>query len=200
MAQETSKCTERRLKDRSRWDHIFGSFVIDVGPGDDPLVWPEAQVTPFDKKEGDANKIDEYFNHPLQNMPTCIHGSQVMEHLHHPADFINRCLTILRPGGWIVMTVPDFDLYEKRHFPSKFNPDHKTTWSLWRPSRIMVASTLKFPHIHVPTWIKQFNVAQRYATLIDTNYDYLKDDSIDQTWLREDGVECWIEILLQKHP
>ncbi len=196
MAQETSKATARRTKDNlfadkyGFWGDIFKGRILDVGPGDDPLVWPDTSVTPFDKGQGDANKINEYF--PYVDFD-CIHGSQVMEHLYNPGDFINRCLKILKPGGWIVMTVPDYDLYEKRIFPSRFNPDHKTTWSLWRDS-----STAK-KHIHVPTWIKQFDVAQRYATLIDTNYDYLAPDTKDQTWLREDGVECFIEILLKKN-
>lgn len=193
MAQETSKATERRLDNPLYWDPIFGNHILDVGPGDDPLVWGDSVVVPFDKKQGDANKIDTYFHDQSFD---CIHGSQVMEHLYDPPDFINRCLKILKPGGWIVMTVPDYDLYEKRKFPSKFNPDHKTTWSLWR----LVSEQQRHRHIHVPTWIKQFDVAQRYATLIDTNYDYLAPDTKDQTWLREDGVECFLEILLQKKP
>ncbi len=200
MAQETSKATARRegrgvFITRSNWNDIFGNHILDVGPGDDPLVWRGATVVPFDKKQGDANKIDTYFHDQSFD---CIHGSQVMEHLYDPPDFINRCLKILKPGGWIVMTVPDFDLYEKQFWPSRFNPDHKTTWSLWRTMG-GIQSHNRAPHIHVPTWIKQFDVAQRYATLIDTNYDFLKPDSVDQTWLREDGVEAFIEILLKKH-
>jgi SAM-dependent methyltransferase len=197
MAQETSKASERRLADTARdWYAIVHGSVLDVGPGDDPLTWPDASIHPFDKKQGDANKIDTYFHDQSFD---CIHGSQVMEHLYNPSDFINRCLKILKPGGWIVMTVPDYDLYEKRRFPSQYNPDHKTTWSLWRTMG-GIQSHNRAPHIHVPTWIKQFDVAQRYATLIDTNYDYLAPDTKDQTWLREDGVECFIEILLQKKP
>ncbi len=199
MAQESNKATERRSKRAAYWNDIFGDNILDVGPGDDVMVWPGARVTPFDKKHGDANKLDDYMPGMKNSIYSfsCVHGSQVMEHLYNPGDFINRCLKILKPGGWIVMTVPDYDLYEKGRFPSQYNPDHKTTWSLWRR-----AGHNKYldKHIHVPTWIKQFDVAQRYATLIDTNYDFLKPDSVDQTWLREDGVEAFIEILLQKKP
>ncbi len=202
MSHETSKAQIRRYQNADYWNKIMKGHVLDIGPGNDPLstnMWScMDEIIPFDKAQGDANKIDEYFpgaKDPYYQVGSfdCIHGSQVMEHLYNPTDFINRCLRILKPGGWIVMTVPDYDLYEKRRFPSRFNPDHKTTWSLWRDS-----STAR-KHIHVPTWIKQFDVAQRYATLIDTNYDYLAPDTKDQTWLREDGVECFIEILLKKH-
>ncbi len=202
MAQETQKAQWRRYQNAGHWNTIMKGAVLDVGPGDDPLKTEDwscmDSVHPFDKKQGDANKIDTYFHDQSFD---CIHGSQVMEHLYNPHDFILRCLKILKPGGWIVMTVPDYDLYEKRAFPpSRFNPDHKTSWSLWRTERAgMNRMDAKHPHIHVPTWIKQFDVAQRYATLIDTNYDYLAPDTKDQTWLRADGVECFIEILLKKN-
>lgn len=202
MAQESSKATKRRLQDTEFWNPIFGTQCLDVGAGDDPAIWPGCQVTPFDQKDGDANKIDEYFE-PGQF--DCIHGSQVMEHLYDPTGFVNRCLRILTPGGWIVMTVPDFDLYEKRTFPSKYNPDHKTTWSLWRPTVTDFRSMRSGGpvntknHIHVPTWLSKWTANCKVeARLIDTNYDYLKPDSVDQTWKREDGVECFIELLWQK--
>lgn len=195
MAQETSKATSRRFnEDPDKWEDIFHGDILDVGPGDDPLVWQNTKITPFDKEQGDANNLLDYFQ---PNSFDCVHGSQVMEHVYDPSKFMRHCLQIVKPGGWVVMTIPDFDLYEKRHFPSKYNPDHKTTWSLWRNNRANAQPNS--PHMHVPTWIKQFDVAQKFATLIDTNYDYLAPDTKDQTWLRKDEVECFIEILLKKH-
>lgn len=197
MAQETSKASERRHADKEKdWNQIFVGNILDVGPGDDPLVWTgilpyTPTVTPFDKEQGDANKIDEYFHWDSFD---CVHGSQVMEHLYNPGDFINRCLRILKPGGWIVMTIPCVDHYERCIMPSRFNPDHKHTFSLWRKQ-----APTKFPHIYVPEWIKQFDVSERRATLINTNFDYLAPESKDQTWIRAEGVEAFIEILLRKH-
>ncbi len=181
------------------WDDVFHGRGIDVGPGDDPLQWDaRCTVIPFDKEHGDANRIDEFF--PATDLDF-IHGSQVMEHLFNPADFINRCLKLLKPGGWIVMTVPDLDLYEKLSFPSRFNPDHKTTWSLWRKQWAPIPQRhQRHLHIFVPLWIQQFRVAQRSATLIDTNYDYLAPDSLDQSFDFGEGKEMWIEILMQKLP
>lgn len=183
------------MKDDWPWDDVFRGAILDVGPGDDPLVWRGISALPFDREQGDANKIDTYF--PPESFD-CVHGSQVMEHLHNPADFIKRCLIILRPGGWIVQCVPCYDHYEHRLFPSVHNPDHKGTFSLWRKTRLTNAG--KGYHIHVPEWIKQFDVAERFATLANANYDYLAPDSKDQTWLREDRVEAFIEILLRKKP
>lgn len=191
MAQETSKATERRMGNRSFWDSVFGLQVLDVGPGDDKLEWGDASVTPFDKQHGDAHIVDSCFE---PESFSCIHGSQVMEHLKNPTDFINRCLKIVKPGGWIVMTVPCVDHYERCIMPSRFNPEHQTTWSLWRK----VAPT-KFPHIYVPKWIQQFTTCFKYANLVNTNFDYLAPEEKDQSWLRSDGVECWIEILLKRN-
>ncbi len=205
--KETSKATLRRKQEvelhEFDWENLFAGFVLDVGPGDDPLSMDDWQLITdielFDKEHGDANKIDDYIKlTPEFNGFDVIHGSQVMEHLHNPADFINRCLKILKPGGYIVMTVPDLDLYEKCTFPSRFNPDHKTTWSLWRRHWTPMPARVKHLHIYVPHWIQQFKVAQRTATLVATNYNYLADPTIDQSYPFDDLVESWIEILFQK--
>jgi SAM-dependent methyltransferase len=45
---------------------------------------------------------------------------------------------LVRPGGHMVIVVPDEDLYEQGAWPSLFNPDHKATFNLrkkasWSP-------------------------------------------------------------------
>jgi hypothetical protein len=39
---------------------------------------------------------------------------------------------VLRPGGHLVVTVPDEDLYEQGVFPSTFNRDHKHTFTIFK--------------------------------------------------------------------
>src|SRR3546814_12230808 len=39
---------------------------------------------------------------------------------------------ILKPGGHLIVTVPDEDLYEQGIFPSAYNPDHKWTFTIWK--------------------------------------------------------------------
>ncbi len=34
---------------------------------------------------------------------------------------------LVKPGGYLLLTVPDEDLYEQGVFPSRFNSDHKAT-------------------------------------------------------------------------
>lgn len=206
MSHETAKATARRRRQdlgcpptEEFWDSVFKGKGVDIGAGDDPLVWPSCSVTSFDLPtttdypadvRGDANFIDDFFK---ENSQDFVHGSQVAEHLHDPLDAIMRMIKIVKPGGWVILTVPDFDLYEKRVFPSKFNGDHKSTWSLWR----QIPPNPRFPHICVPHLREALAPHLVEAALCDTNYDYMDVES-DQTWLPEKGVEAFIEIRIQK--
>lgn len=190
--KETKKATLRRLNDIGfPWRDVFAGNVLDVGAGDDPLEWPGATVIPFDKEQGDANAIAQFF---APNYLDCVHGSQVMEHLHNPQDFLRQCLSIVKPGGWVVMTIPDFDLYEGGIFPSRYNGDHKTTWSLWRKT-----PPTKFPHVFVPDLRTVLIPHQFDCRLVNTNYDWFAQDK-DQTFIHENLVEAFIEILIRKAP
>jgi hypothetical protein len=41
---------------------------------------------------------------------------------------------VVKPGGYLVVTVPDEDLYEQGLWPSTFNPDHKHTFTIYKTS------------------------------------------------------------------
>ena len=50
---------------------------------------------------------------------------------------------LVKPGGHLILLVPDEDLYEQDIFPSRFNGDHKFTFTLskaqsWSPVSIHV--------------------------------------------------------------
>lgn len=200
MSAETSKASKRRLAtDRNFWNKVFVGRGVDIGAGDDPLSWPEVDVVSFDLPfttdypadvRGDANKIDAHFN---ENELDFVHGSQVAEHLHNPIDAIRRMIKIVKPLGWVILTVPCFDLYEKRIFPSQYNGDHKSTWSLWR----QLPPNPKYPHVWVPGLRAKLSPHPVHASLCATNYDWM-DTETDQTWIPENGVECFIEICIQK--
>jgi SAM-dependent methyltransferase len=198
MSHETGKATDRRLSNTDFWDKVFKGRGIDIGAGDDPLRWQGAKIVSFDLPtsdypcdvRGDANRIDETFT---ENQFDFVHGSQVLEHLFNPIDALQRMIRIVKPGGYVIITVPDYDLYEQRTFPSQWNGDHKSTWSLWR----QIPPT-SFPHIWVPDLRRVLEPHEVTATLADTNYDYMAV-GVDQTWEPEKGVEAFIEILIKKH-
>src|SRR3546814_3492720 len=61
-----------------------------------------------------------------------VHSSHCLEHLRDPEEGLRNWFRILKPGGHLIVTVPDEDLYEQGIFPSAYNPDHKWTFTIWK--------------------------------------------------------------------
>lgn len=197
MAQETTKATKRRLADKSfDWRTVFRGRCIDVGAGDDalkPADWPLlTEVIPFDQEHGNAERLDEYF--PPESFDT-LAASQVLEHMSNPYDALERWLKVIKPEGYLVITVPSWELYERMRWPSVTNGDHKSSWSMWQKGSIAPV------HVYVPELVETIKQRGHFvpkAELVDTNFDYSKPYEIDQTWICEHGVECWIELVIHK--
>jgi SAM-dependent methyltransferase len=109
---------------------------IDIGCGADPIL--EA-VEPFDKEQGDANEITQF----IKKRYDFVFSSHALEHMHDPYHAISEWFSLLKPGGYLVVLVPDEDLYEQGVFPSIFNADHKFTFTIsktssWSPKSVNV--------------------------------------------------------------
>lgn len=68
--------------------------------------------------------------------------------MNDPESVIQDWYSLLKPGGYFVVIVPDEDLYEQGSFPSVFNPDHKFTFTLsksksWSPRSINILDLVK---------------------------------------------------------
>ena len=193
--KETSKAMRRRICEEVlggfKWSEILNDKAkgVDLGSGDDPLQL--AGVRPFDKEDGDAQYLSRYVG--SENLDY-VHASQLLEHVVDPGTALRDWLSVLKPGGHVVVTVPDFDLYEKRLFPSRWNPDHKHVFSLWRKGHPGVAVD-RF--ITVPPFLASLPCRVLLCRLVDTNFDWSKPELLDQT-LPEDGAECFIEFVLRK--
>jgi SAM-dependent methyltransferase len=61
-------------------------------------------------------------------------SSHCLEHLVDPVEGIVNWFRILKPGGHLVITVPEEDLYEQKVWPSNKNHDHKWTFTIWKES------------------------------------------------------------------
>jgi SAM-dependent methyltransferase len=61
-----------------------------------------------------------------------VHSSHCLEHLRDPRKGVQHWFRILKPGGHLVVTVPDEDLYEQGRFPSTFNRDHQWTFTIFK--------------------------------------------------------------------
>ena len=100
---------------------------IDIGCGPDP-VSPGARR--FDLEHGDANVISQF----IQEQFDFVYSSHCLEHMHDPRTALLEWWKLVKPGGYLFVTVPDEDLYEQGVFPSRFNDDHKATFTLSKSS------------------------------------------------------------------
>lgn len=107
-------------------DKYLSGKVIDIGAGKDLVcAWAE----PFDLEHGDANAISGY---RPQAAYDAVHSSHCLEHMRDPPAALLDWWSLLKPGGYLVLVVPEEDLYEQGIWPSKFNRDHKATFRLGR--------------------------------------------------------------------
>lgn len=191
--RETSKAHRRRYLEEYQggfnWSGILNGKGIDVGAGDDLL--PVEGCQPFDMEHGDANIIHEYFP---ENHFDYVHASQCLEHMHDPEKALRNWIKIVKPSGHLIITVPDWEIYEGQIFPSRWNPDHKSTWSM------TLESSSASMHINVPNLLESIKDVANVilSRLVDTNYNYVIGTSIDQTYIESDQVEAFIEFVIQK--
>lgn len=114
---------------------------IDIGASDSPVL-PTAMS--FDQEQGDANLITKYVREQFD----FVYSSHCLEHMHDPQKAILEWWKLVKVGGHLFFTVPDEDLYEQGVFPSRFNADHKATFTLlktksWSPVSINVYDLAK---------------------------------------------------------
>lgn len=141
--QETSKALIRRLQDARYANTYFKGVGIDIGCGDDPVSKYQQQfplmtgLKPWDLADGDAQLMEG----AEDNAYDFVHSSHCLEHLYDPYEAFDNWIRICKPGGHIITTIPDEDLYEQGVWPSNHNPDHKTSWTIskeksWSPVSI----------------------------------------------------------------
>lgn len=132
---EQSKAARRRYFDGVFHSSFFVGEGIDIGSGNDPLgnyaqMFPAIEsVRAWDIEDGDAQVMKGVDNESFD----FVHSSHCLEHMHDPREALRNWLRILRPGGHLIITVPDEDLYELGVWPSRFNSDHKWTFTIYKP-------------------------------------------------------------------
>ncbi len=133
--KECSKSIPRRLADPNFATRYFVGAGLDIGGKPDPLslyleLFPRASsVRTWDWEDGDAQHLASVADGTFD----FIHSSHCLEHLVDPREGLRHWFRALKPGGHLVVAVPDEDLYEQGVFPSTYNKDHKHTFTLWKP-------------------------------------------------------------------
>lgn len=150
-----------QLRSKEFFDKYLSGKVIDIGAGKD-LVTPYAER--FDLEDGDANVITQF--RPKDSYDA-VHSSHCLEHMHNPLSALKEWWEIIKPGGYLVVVVPDEDLYEQGIWPSVFNTDHKNTF------RLRKADSWSPVSHDIEELVKQLpNATIISAERQDANYDY----------------------------
>jgi SAM-dependent methyltransferase len=182
---ETSKAEARRRRE-GWYDRYLVGDGIDIGCGADPIT---ATCKRFDVADGDAQLLEGVPDGSFD----WVYSSHCLEHVRDARQALSNWWRVLRPGGYLLLAVPDEDLYEQRAWPSVFNGDHKTSWTLhksqsWSPvSQNLLGLLLELPG-HEIVSVRQ----------IDHGYDRAAlggDELLDQT---RGSAEAAIEAIVRK--
>ncbi len=193
FVRECSKSISRRLHDPDFINHYFSGKGLDIGGRPDPLGMYRGlfrlmtEVRTWDKEDGDAKLLagvpDASFDF--------VHSSHCLEHLDDPLEALRNWLRVVVPGGYLIVTVPDEDMYEQGVFPSTFNTEHKWTFTIFKKRSWSVKSR------NVVDLIAGLGEEAELVKLIKLSSTYRYDlPRYDQTVTPV--AECGIEFVVRK--
>lgn len=186
---------QRRVRDARFALRYFVGKGIDIGGGNDSLgLYQEffpliKELTIYDQPQGDA----QYLSNVPDNAYDFLFSSHCLEHVRDSFEALGNWVRVVRPNGHLVISVPDEDLYEQGQWPSVYNNDHKSTFTVckrksWSPVSVNVLELLN-------------GVADRVQILsvetIDHAYRRKVSQKYDQT--RTPLSESAIEFVLRKY-
>lgn len=194
MAAEQSKAAKRRFADGGFHLHYFAGHGLDVGGKPDPLGRYAGMFArllscrTWDLDDGDAQLLagvpDGSFDF--------VHSSHCLEHLHDPAEGLTNWIRVVKPGGYVVVTVPDEDLYERGQWPSRFNPDHKWSFTMHKTASWSLRSVNVLGLLAGLAPLATVERVVLHRDFFDDNAPPAADQTLGQV------AECGIEFVLRK--
>lgn len=191
---EQSKAAKRRFGDGAFHTRYFVGAGIDIGAGPDPLaqyvtVFPRlTRVDVWDVEQGDAQHMagvpDGHFDF--------VHSSHALEHMQDPKVALASWARIVKPGGFLIITVPDEDLYEHGRWPSGYNADHKWSFTAYKPKSALPKS------INVVDLAREFGDRLELERLLLVHDFFRRDVPPDTDQTMTFAAECAIEIVWRK--
>jgi SAM-dependent methyltransferase len=177
---ETTKSRRRRERE-GFFEKYCRDSGLDIGHGGDPVL---PTVRGWDMVDGDAHHLkglaDESFDF--------VYASHLLEHMHSPEVALRSWWRVLKPGGFLIVAVPERDLYEqRRRLPSRLNPDHKTFFLLDSDDPPDTLGLLPL----IERALDGFSVCE--AKVCDEGYAVVEDEPQPQG-------EYQIEVVLRKEP
>jgi hypothetical protein len=179
--KEASKAMLRR---NTSYEEYFTGWGIDIGCGDDCIdkwmgKFPITGVTKWDLENGDAQVIkrNEKFSF--------VHSSHCLEHMSIWSIALANWMNLLIDGGYCIVTVPSWEMYEREIWPSVRNSDHKWAFSLYENKKSWVVNLNK----------QLLSIFGEVIVLKEITDGYDPSISWDQTL---GSAECAIEFVLRK--
>ena len=193
--KECSKSIARRIREPNFINRYFVGDGLDVGGAPDPLAlyrefFPRMRGSKiWDREDGDAQKLEGVED----NSQDFLHSSHCLEHLEDPEEGLLNWFRVVKPGGHLIITVPDEDLYEQGQFPSTYNGDHKWTFTILKTKSWS------------PCSINLIDLAAGLGATAEILKLQKLDDSFRYSLPRFDQTmtpvgECGIELILRKRP
>lgn len=193
--KECSKSIQRRLSDSNFLRRYFVGHGIDIGGKPDPLLLYKEMfplmksVQTWDWEDGDAQFLAGVENETFD----FVHSSHCLEHLIDPREGLLNWFRVVKGGGYLIVTVPDEDLYEQGVFPSSFNCDHKWTFTIFKTK-----SWSEFS-VNLLDLVRELDDDAEIVRVEQLSLNYRFDlPRFDQT-LTPVG-ECGIEMIVRKRP
>ncbi|MDY7576937.1 methyltransferase domain-containing protein [Herbaspirillum sp. RTI4] len=189
---ETSKANRRRYMDGAFQSRYFVGRGIDIGGAPDPLaqhagLFPRmGEVRTWDLPDGDAQGMQGIADESLD----FVYSSHCLEHMVDVRQALKNWLRILKPGGYLIVTVPDEDLYEHGYWPSHFNADHKASFTLYKQRPTMGSS------INLIDLVREFGPDVECERLWQIRDFY--NENAAETDQTQGMAECAIEFVWRK--
>jgi tetratricopeptide (TPR) repeat protein len=136
MANEIAKQMLRRNNDQRFFTRWLSGDGIDIStePGSlsslscfFPLV---KSVRDWQPADGDAMLMGGVADDAYD----FVHASHYLAQMDDPLQALGNWIRICKPGGHLIITAPDEDLYEQGVWPSTFNPGHKWSFTIHKPA------------------------------------------------------------------
>lgn len=193
--KECSKSIQRRLADSNFLRRYFVGDGLDIGGKPDPLslykeLFPQIKgVRTWDWEDGDAQFLEGIADNSLG----FVHSSHCLEHLVDPAEGLRNWFRVVRENSYLIITVPDEDLYEQGVFPSTFNHDHKWTFTMFKTKSWSDCS------LNLIDMVRELGEAAEVVRIEQLSANYRFDlPRFDQTLTPV--AECGIELVIRKRP
>ncbi len=188
---EQSKSTKRRFYDGAFHSRYFIGAGIDIGGKPDPLARYVSQfsgmtsVRTWDIEDGDAQLLSDI---PDNSYDFGV-ASHSLEHMVDVVEALKNWLRIIKPGGYLVITIPDEDLYELGCWPSQWNGDHKHTFTIYKRKSWSPVS------INILDLVVKLELKVERIMLVN---DFFLEDFRGEDQTMMPLAECSIEIIIKK--